>query len=907
MHSERLLDRSHFADAASSYHHHPSLAAAGAAAAADTNIKNATLWDRLLQPSILVPLGILLLSVLYQYLVLLHSSSPAAASASSSAGGGGSGGGPSSLADACARHRNNKHKHKHKHRPGALLWDLLVTLIPGSLLYQLDRWLHPSPLSPVPGSDHMSHSLQDLMPPSLSNTAPPAGVSLPGDMMTLMDSDSVSLEDQWSSLSPADPWSHEAKSDALGRLLGMDNSQGMGMGFVGAVAHAGRRGFSSFSIMGLVRSGARRAKPRGDRSKSSPTVDRPPGLGNRNNSCFQNSILQGLSSLSSLPVYLTSALEAIRAGAGDDGYSQSRNKYNKRGRARFGGSSGESSSTVATLRDLLSQLTSAENNGATLWTPEKLKSLDTWQQQDAQEYYSKILDEVDKEVTRAAAAVHRRASPGLEAAGLVSSTTMRDDDTATSQHSDDSGYQSLPTTTTTTLGGKPIFSSSSSSSSSSSEVKTTAMTVTLRNPLEGLIAQRVACTKCGYSEGLSMMQFNCITLSLGVGRGARNLREHLDAYTALEPIEGVECAKCTLLEVQQLGTIVLARHRDNRNSCTTEDELARFRAVDEALETEDFDEATLREKCKIERQHRVSSTKTKQMVIGRPPASLVVHINRSVFDEKTGHLSKDPTAVLFPSRLDLGPWCLGSAGSADTRARAAVEQWSSDPESSMVSGDLRPSKVSGPIYELRAVVTHRGQHENGHYVCYRKHPRRTVTSKDESDDEKAVPCVDLRDDDSKWWHLSDDDILEVDEKTVLSCGDVFMLFYDCVDPNSVLASGDLDQDRMSADDDKSVGVSEPHGADDARRDTETHEADHATKPDVTHAARSESGALERPEAIPHAPCLEQSTALRTEELPADRAADCAADCPAHRTSILQPPLRRDEDIDPMIPLTWPEY
>ncbi|KAI0546877.1 cysteine proteinase [Xylaria curta] len=889
MHSERLLDRSHFADAASSYHHHPSLAAAAAAAAADTNNKNATLWDRLLQPGILVPLGILLLSVLYQSLA------SGAASASSSAGGGAGGGGPSSLAHARARHRTNKHKHKN--RPGALLWDLLVTLIPGRLLYELDRWLHPSPLSPVPDSDYMSHSLQDLTSPSRSNMAL-ADVSLSDDLMTLLDSNSVSVENQWS---------HEAKSDALGRLLGMDNSRGTGMGFVGAVAHAGRRGFSSFSSMGVMKAGS--AKAREVRGKSSPTADRPPGLGNRDNSCFQNSILQGLSSLDSLPIYLTSVLEAIRAGAGDDGYSQSRNKYNKRGRARFGGGSDESGSTVATLRDLLSELTNAENSGATLWTPQKLKSLDTWQQQDAQEYYSKILDEVDKEVTRATAAVHRRASPGLEAAGLVSSTIMRDDDTVTSQHSDDSGYQSLPTTTTTTLGGKSIFSSSSPSSSSSlssSEVKTTATTVTLRNPLEGLIAQRVACVKCGYSEGLSMMQFNCITLSLGgVGRGARNLRERLDAYTALEPIEGVECAKCTLLEVQRLGTIVLARHRDDGDSSTTEDEvlreqLARFRAVDEALDTEDFDEATLRDKCKISKKHRVSSTKTKQMVIGRPPASLVVHINRSVFDERTGRMSKDPTAVRFPSRLDLGPWCLGSAGLPDAHARAVVEQWSSDPESSMVSGDLRPSQVSGPIYELRAVVTHQGQHEHGHYVCYRKHPRRTVTSKDESNDEKAALHMDLdlddhrgsdlaclsNSDDSKWWHLSDERILEVDEKTVLSRDDVFMLFYDCVDPNSVLASDDREQDHMSVDDDKSVGASEAHEADDM-------------KPDVTHPTRSESGALERPEAILHAPCLEQTTAHRTEELPADRAAHC--------TSLLHPPLRRNEDVDPMIPSTWPNY
>ncbi|KAI0865161.1 hypothetical protein F4860DRAFT_462528 [Xylaria cubensis] len=908
MHPERLLDRSHFADASSSsYHHHSSLAAAGAAAAAaDTN--NNTLWDFLLRPGILVPLGILLLSVLYQSLVL-HSSSASASSASSAAAGGG---GPSSLAHAPARHNNNKHKHKY--HPSALLWDLFVTLIPGRLLCALDRWLHPSsPLFPVPDSHFMSldsdsdtHSniMSPRVPPADSNSMSP-------------DPDSVSLVDQWSSASPPpypppqrplpppppaplllpdysmsgpDPWSHEVKSEMLCRLLGMEPE---GVGFMGAMAYAGRR--------------MRRARQVRGGNKWRQTANRPPGLGNHDNSCFQNSILQGLSSLKTFPAFLTSALEAVRASARDDdcSYSNTKNRYNKRGRASFGSGSSEddprsaSGSSVATLRDFLSRLTDAESSGVTLWTPKKLKSLDTWQQQDAQEYYSKILDEIDKEVTRATAVAHRRSSPGLEAAGLVSSVA-RDDDTVASQHSDDSGYQSLSTATTL---GKSSSLSSSPMSSSSSEVKTATV---IRNPLEGLIAQRVACVQCGHSQGLSMIPFNCMTLSLGVDRGVHDLYERLDAYTALEPIQGVECAKCTLLEAQRLGTIVLAHHQRDGAAATDDEalreQLARFKAIEEALEDDDFEEVTLRDKCKIARQHRISSTKTKQMVIGRPPASLAVHVNRSIFDERTGQMSKNLAAVRFPRTLDLGPWCLGSAGShhaaqTSTPTSVEMEQWSSDPESSMVSGDLQPSTISGPIYELRAVITHQGRHENGHYVCYRKHPRRPVTSEGSSNDEKDVLHTDLHDhhhqgsdtmstdssDDSKWWRLSDESVWQVDEKTVLDQGDVFMLFYDCVDPNPVLVSDDLDQDRMRLDEDKSAGLSEAHE-------------------DERQAARSELEPLEKPEAIPRTPRLEQTTALDREDLPTDCAVDCVTDC---TTSILHPLLRHDEHVDPMIPQHWP--
>ncbi len=38
-------------------------------------------------------------------------------------------------------------------------------------------------------------------------------------------------------------------------------------------------------------------------------------------------------------------------------------------------------------------------------------------------------------------------------------------------------------------------------------------------------------------------------------------------------------------------------------------------------------------------------------------------------------------------------------------------------------GRPTPVKITGPIYELRAVVTHQGRHENGHFICYRKHAR----------------------------------------------------------------------------------------------------------------------------------------------------------------------------------------
>ncbi|KAH6649026.1 hypothetical protein BKA67DRAFT_497845, partial [Truncatella angustata] len=534
------------------------------------------------------------------------------------------------------------------------------------------------------------------------------------------------------------PRTFTAKSELLIKLLGMDQPGG---GIIGSVTSAGKKSLSTLSGASLL--------------KKSGT-DAPAGLGNNDYSCFQNSILQGLASLQPLPDYL----EAARV---DDAEAEAASKEG----------------SASTLQQLIAQLISNDNNGKTLWTPGKLKSLHSWEQQDAQEYYSKLLDEVEKEVVRATKGQVKPA--GLESA-------LPKDDTE-SQHSDDSGYQSVST-----------------ASKAGSDAKM------VKNPLEGMTAQRVACVQCGFSEGLSLQPFNCITLNLGVGTMQHDLYELLDSYTQLESIEQVECNKCTLLKAKKLLTMLLDRMSEQPETKLAEPR-ARLEAIERALEEDDFDEKTLKEKCKVTAQVRSSSTKTKQVVVARPPRSLAVHVNRSVFDVNTGNMWKNLAAVRFPRTLDLGPWCLGSADqSAIFRKHTLIdaekedltpdkETWVFDPKSSMISGDQYPSKISGPIYELRAVVTHQGQHENGHYICYRKHSARTAKTQDKSDsatpeedsksfdDEKTlVETAESEVDGDKWWRMSDEHVWDVTEENVLAQGGVFMLFYDCVDPHSVLSS-----------------------------------------------------------------------------------------------------------------------
>lgn len=613
---------------------------------------------------------------------------------------------------------------------GELLWNAIVFLTPAFLLFAIDRWSNP-PLFPIP-----------MLQPQ--------------------------------------PTTHAAKSDALRRILRVDQPGGI----VASVSQAGRRAYSNtFS---------------GSKGDLAP----PAGLGNWDNSCFQNSVLQGLASLKHLPRYLNG--QGLAQAVPD----------------------GDRDTTAGALRAFIADLNNASNNGKTLFTPGILKNMSTIQQQDAQEYFSRLMDQVDKDIEKGAKAAHK--PPGFE-------TEPSRDDTVASQHSDDSGYQSLPMP---------------------SKVGSDLMTI--RNPLEGLSAQRVACTACRYSEGLSMIPFNCLTLNFEGGVGQYDLFGLLDNYVQLESIPSVDCVKCTLLEYrkglqQMAGAIPAAADR--------------LKVVEEMLDEDELDDQSFK-KLRIPDAKKVSSTKTKQVAVGRPPQSLVIHMNRSVFNPMTYQTYKNMAAVQFPKTLDLGPWCIGSAEGVKPSPGARIEgdkfqasdsvgekeQWVLDATASMVAGDAHPTRISGPIYELRAVVTHYGRHENGHYVCYRKNPAKAaqasqssksnngtnqppnITGDNQADDVDSIHGDQLdetisaaadaeepygEDTDSQWWRLSDETVTQVSEQDVLLQGGVFMLFYDCIDPNSILITpGDVlesdnvaDVSMMSTDGDcKATSGSDASGA-----------------------------------------------------------------------------------------------
>lgn len=508
------------------------------------------------------------------------------------------------------------------------------------------------------------------------------------------------------------------KSATMKRIIGMDKPGNLAQ----SVAQAGRRRLSLLPGVNNIMS----KRPSGG----------PPGLGNWDNSCYQNSVLQGLASLDDMSDYLKGPL-------GKEGEEEGSLDESPQAETQMANS----------LKGLIQKLNDPVNNGTTLWTPQALKSMSSWTQQDAQEYFSNILDSIDKEFKKA---VQKEKKQKL---GLA----VGDEETADEPEPPKKKARIM--------------------------IDNMIEPLNTGNPLEGLQAQRVGCTVCGHSSGLSMNQFNCITMPLRRGQIQVDLSECLDEFASLEPIQGVQCGKCTLLKTQKLLDMLLSR---GENADISE----RLAMVVDAIERDDYEDKTLA-KCKIPEKNRVKTTKSRQAVIARPPKSLVLHINRSMFNEMTGHLVKNNARVNFDKTFDLGPWCLGSVGRStnDPVDDEPQEAWILNPQKSMIAGSRRESLIMGPRYELKAIVTHQGHHENGHYIAYRRMAvpdlpaaqDTTTTNSGEDGDTSAVELDELKQDKEpkqkyNWYRLSDDDVDLVSEETVLNQGGVFMLFYDLIAP-----------------------------------------------------------------------------------------------------------------------------
>ncbi|PWW78195.1 cysteine proteinase [Tuber magnatum] len=444
------------------------------------------------------------------------------------------------------------------------------------------------------------------------------------------------------------------------------------------------------------------------------------GLWNSGNTCYQNSVLQAVASLSHLKPYLAS----LSLSELEDGMTPSR-------------------ALISLIADLN---TLASGPRASTPSPIIVRGTDNsgWvynEQQDAQEYFQKLTGSLEKEVLR----FLERRKEGT-ARGLESVRELEEVD-----------------------GGKKALVSGANSDATIAK--------DLRSPFEGLFAQRVGCLQCGYVEAISLQPFTSLSLSLP-SQPSCSLEECLSGFTAIEEIHKVDCDKCTILSLCDRLKRFLEPPTESKTPSPTLQESTRLEmqqrlnALLQAVEENNFSPNV--PGIKISPKQKISSTKTKQTMIARPPPILVLHLNRSQYDIVTGLTGKNHAVVSFPACLDLGK--SGAVTRHDTadggcgltvdlespmsgrvpRGEESIvnRQDSENANKKMQQEDfIRGNSPEGVLYELKSVVVHHGGHHNGHYTCYRK----------------------LH---STWFKTSDHEVYVVEESTVLSIGKVFMLFYE---------------------------------------------------------------------------------------------------------------------------------
>ena len=462
--------------------------------------------------------------------------------------------------------------------------------------------------------------------------------------------------------------SRQAKSDVLRELLGFEN------GRITTVVRKAR------TLSGI------------DNILPQNTEIGPAGLGNWDNSCYQNSVLHGFASLPAFNRFVSKSWDLMK----------------------------QKDTAVPTheaLVSFLSKLNASDQPKKTLWTPAALKSMDSWQQQDAQEYFSRVLDAVEKEDLK-----FYKSNINKEGFEALSTDDTSAGMEAARQIADNEATARMEAATQANL--HELHKGTIEKEKSRYGVER----FPERNPLDGMLAQSLKCLTCGFTEGLSLTQFNCITVNLGTAGGRCTLEQLLDEYTEPEDIDGVECTQCTKIAQTRLKLADEAStaRTDSNPEAGAQSKTGSVSISDRPEEPATSDPA--RKKLKP-----VLSTKSKQLTIGRLPRDLVIHLNRSIFD-MYGNQRKNTALLEFPLSL------------------AIFDRWCAPLD------DLDGRSIQA-VYALQCVVTHAGRHDDGHYIAYAKR-------------------------DKDWYCFNDEVVTKVSEDFVFNRGNAFMLFYE-VDDSSV--------------------------------------------------------------------------------------------------------------------------